>query len=144
MTTLYVDIDGVIFGIYGGVYQIRPFTGSFLEWANRHFNVSFLTAWPEKDVDKLIDSLCSRHSFSYTEWKHDKTEAIQRINCDKDFIWIDDDPSIKDLKWLKESECEDRIVLVNPKGINGLNDAVVKICDIAKIEYPEFVIDFDR
>ena len=36
---LYMDIDGVIFAIYNGSWQIRPYTKSLLDWADQHFDI---------------------------------------------------------------------------------------------------------
>jgi len=38
---LYLDIDGVIYGWYGGQWQIRPYTATLIAWADKHFDVKW-------------------------------------------------------------------------------------------------------
>ena len=40
---LYLDIDGVIYGWYGGQWQIRPYTATLIHWAQKYFDVKWLS-----------------------------------------------------------------------------------------------------
>ena len=40
---LYLDIDGVIYGWYGGQWQVRPYTSTLISWATKHFDVKWLS-----------------------------------------------------------------------------------------------------
>jgi hypothetical protein len=40
---LYLDIDGVIYGWYGGQWQVRPYTATLIMWAKEHFDVKWLS-----------------------------------------------------------------------------------------------------
>lgn len=40
---LYLDIDGVIYGWYGGEWQVRPYTATLIQWAKKHFDVKWLS-----------------------------------------------------------------------------------------------------
>ncbi len=42
---LYLDVDGVLFGLYGGRFQLRPDVVGFLVRRTRHFDCRWLTCW---------------------------------------------------------------------------------------------------
>jgi hypothetical protein len=40
---LYLDIDGVIYGHYGGEWQIRPYAATLVKWAEQYFDIYWLS-----------------------------------------------------------------------------------------------------
>jgi hypothetical protein len=54
---LYHDIDGVLFGNYGGEFQLRPALKTWLKWVHEHFDVVFLTMWRHEEIDTLLSVL---------------------------------------------------------------------------------------
>jgi hypothetical protein len=68
---LYIDVDGVLFGRYGGHIQLRPNAIAFLIWAVDHFECRWLTCWNKKRVEQLLDALYARHlidKIEYIDW----------------------------------------------------------------------------
>jgi len=47
---LYIDVDGVLFGLYGEptAFQLRPGVNSFLTWADEMFVCKWLTCWGQE------------------------------------------------------------------------------------------------
>lgn len=40
---LYLDIDGVIYGNYGGEWQVRPYAVTLTKWAEQYFDIFWLS-----------------------------------------------------------------------------------------------------
>lgn len=122
--TIHLDIDGLLFAHYGTpeCFQLRPGVNSFLEWAVKNFECRWLTCWPTDEIQSLMKLLYCRAakdirtSDSWRESSHKTTE----IDPKEPWIWIDDAPTIEEIKVLDIWEQTDRLVLVNPCGADEL------------------------
>lgn len=56
---LYIDVDGVLIAPYheGEYPQLRPNVVRFLQWAIKHFECRWLTAWTKDRLDTLLSCL---------------------------------------------------------------------------------------
>jgi len=101
---LYIDVDGVLFGLYGDpqAFQLRPGVSSFIQWAMKHFDCKWLTSWPKEALVKLYNSL---YNFGgdmlfpdYVDWRNcsRKQGVTDRktagIDWNAEWFWIDDGP----------------------------------------------------
>jgi hypothetical protein len=87
---LYCDIDGVLFGDYGGSYELRPGVVSFLRWCVFRFDCFWLTGWPQERIAQLMELLYAPdllNHFRYQEWDREKLGAI---TAGTPAVWIDD------------------------------------------------------
>jgi hypothetical protein len=69
---LYIDVDGVLFGRYGGYLQLRPGVTNFLAWATENFECRWLTAWDADSLNRLMDLLyvpeAVQDKIEYVDW----------------------------------------------------------------------------
>jgi hypothetical protein len=136
---LFIDVDGVLFGTYAGVYQPRPFIGTFLFWAQRYFDCFFLTGWDEESLRKFLNlSYIHAEKIEYAQWTGFKTEAIEKLAPDGDFFWIDDEPERQDADFLDKKGWTNNLVSVNMDGENGLVHVVQKLSGLNKVEPPDW------
>jgi len=145
-TKLFIDIDGVLFAIYGNppILQLRPFVASFIEWASRNFDAFWLTAWRPEQIEQLRNATYGMGpTISYAEWERRKTEAIDELASDGNFFWLDDDPYLSDISFLQGRGWNDKLIWVFPHGINGLNEAIKILCERTKIELPSWMIEIE-
>jgi hypothetical protein len=62
---LFHDIDGVLYGTYDGVFQLRPGVKPCLEWVSARFEIVWLTTWDEEKIKTLLSVVaCEKY------WKH--------------------------------------------------------------------------
>ncbi|UVT17610.1 MAG: hypothetical protein H8K04_08795 [Nitrospira sp.] len=96
---LYLDVDGVLFGLYGTpeAFQLRPGVTSFLTWIHERFQLSWLTAWSQRSVEHLCDSIYFRevNQTRYVNWSGyagkelwlaERKDTLAKV----DWLWIDD------------------------------------------------------
>lgn len=121
--TLYIDVDGVLFGLYGDpeCFQLRPGVSSFLTWATKHFECKWLTCWPEKALRELAKAT---YGFSgapfpeYVEWgPGNKTDGIDYT---REWFWIDDGPVGREMRDLADRGVRDRLIRVDGNGPDEL------------------------
>lgn len=102
---LFLDVDGVVLAHYGlpgqaANFQMRPFVGSFIIWASKHFELFWLTAHGPDSTKKIchynnvtqFDSLKDKESapesipgITYASWRDYEKEQdeFKGINLDK-------------------------------------------------------------
>lgn len=120
---LYIDVDGVLFGLYGGCFQLRPNVKGFLNWCTNHFNCYWLTYWPADRVEDMLRLIyCSDLAvfIPHTRWMERAHHKAGAINYSRPFYWIDDDPNDEEMQILSEHGAKHRFIAVNPKGRDGL------------------------
>jgi hypothetical protein len=96
---LFHDIDGVLFGDYGGHFQLRPNVKTWLTWAHQNFRVVWLTSWDREDVEQLLGLLYLREFLPvhHANWSNYESKALwlkmarEKINEDRAVFWIDDE-----------------------------------------------------
>lgn len=130
---LFHDIDGVLFGDYGGEFQLRPGVNSWLAWAHEHFEVIWLTSWESEKIKTLLRVLyCERFRnhpelppFRHANWTNCENkvvwleQAVQKLK-DREWFWIDDEiehlvPAIQQAGLSLE-----RCIQANPQGQDEL------------------------
>lgn len=97
---LFLDVDGVVLADYSlpgqrPCYQMRPYVGSFIAWASKHFELYWLTCHGPDSTEKIchynnvlqFNSLSEKPANSklsgitYAYWR--SFEDNQKINLDK-------------------------------------------------------------
>lgn len=146
---LFLDVDGVFLAKYGNpsAYQLRPYAGSFLAWASKHFNCYWLTCHGKDSTAKICElSNIVQINFkdplppvgipfiSYLPWRdyNKESEDYTGINLDKlqgvadvcglkgDWIVIEDNyPCYDGYKAvMADSYLKERWVIVDSEGEN--------------------------
>src|SRR5437764_14482968 len=108
--TLFHDIDGVLYGMYDGEFQLRPGVKPWLWWAHQHFEVVWLTAWEPEKIETLLSVVFAEKYLNslpvmpvaYAEWNLCESKAawlqqMVRQRPELEWYWIDDDISVKQL-----------------------------------------------
>lgn len=128
---LYLDIDGVIYGWYGGQWQIRPYVATLIEWAKEHFDVKWLSF---NMRDELIGKVCYAE-LTRTDMSHDgddpdsalksKWEKVRGITndggLDGDWLIIEDTPpTLEGYEELKKHNSLHKWILVPETGSDVL------------------------
>jgi hypothetical protein len=127
---LYIDVDGVLFGIYDRYSQLRPNVVPFLKWCTEYFECYWLTSWPRRRLNKLFSSLSillsclmasdiarEIHEAKRTFGPYDKADAIDYT---RPFFWIEDGISDDEKQYLAEHGALDRYIEVDPYGRDEL------------------------
>jgi len=128
MKNIYLDVDGVIvrdnLGNFGKPALHLPWLFSILGngQADSLFKVYWLTThcmdgddtqvmnFLEKKVEAHIFDLIKRMKIQPTSWKEMKTEAI---DFTQDFLWFDDDVSLKDKEVLRTNRAENKLIEID-------------------------------
>lgn len=121
---LYVDIDGVIIGHYGGAWQIRPYVRTLLGWAEEHFRISWLSYSGYREI--VPRALYSK--YRQATWPESgeigtlgKLQSIVHEDDGTDWIMLEDEPpTIPAREYLKEREWSDRWIVVPESGCDVL------------------------
>jgi hypothetical protein len=59
---LFHDIDGMLYGYYAGMFQLRPRVKTWLEWASARFEILWVTTWDEKKIKALLSAVsCEKY-----------------------------------------------------------------------------------
>lgn len=125
---LFHDIDGVLFGKYGGAYQLRPQVNDWLQWAHERFEVLWLTSWSAVKTKALLELTYNAPlltGFQHANWTNfaDKVtwllEATPKLER-RDWFWIDDEvpDEPESLRGLSPARC----IKVCPTGQDALLD----------------------
>jgi hypothetical protein len=129
---LFHDIDGVLYGTYGGVYQLRPGVKPWLEWASEHFEIVWLTTWDVEKIKTLLSVIgCEKYrkalvrpeTLRRADWERTGDKAVwlaaQADLKRVEWAWIDDiiPGEQKLLQLCLDSAC---CVAVDPEGENAL------------------------
>lgn len=137
---LYIDVDGVLFGIYGtdeDTYpQLRPNAVLFLLWCVQHFECYWLTAWPKARLDTLFGCLMAPDLKKIPEapvlrLARSSFSKIDCIDVSRDFYWIEDGIGEQQQVWLAEHDVADRYIPVDPHGRDALESVWATLRKIA-------------
>lgn len=126
-TKLYLDVDGVMLRRTPQGFQVANHALTFLGFAIDHFDVYWLTARSHEgdttEVERafrlaLPNPTASKQdratltkivsSIPTAQWGETKSDAFTSGVL---FIWVDDNPDIRALKWLKQRGISDRLVV---------------------------------
>ena len=132
---LFHDIDGVLFGEYGGEFQLRPGVKTWLKWAHEHFEVVWLTSWPPEKIRALLNVVYSEKFLKISpaplvqcpDWGQCATkpawisQSVAALSG-RDWFWIDDDVSsyANEIEALKLPKI--RCIQVSAKGAEALGE----------------------
>jgi hypothetical protein len=118
MTTLYLDIDGVL--LTAKHTQAALGVDEFVEFITQHFECYWLTTHCKGDSAPALLYLSRflkpatleklRQAVRPTNWDTLKTEAI---NVESDFYWLDDRPFQSELAYLQAHGVVDRLIIVD-------------------------------
>lgn len=132
---LYIDVDGVLFGIYGEyATQLRPNVVGFLTWCMKNFECRWMTAWGQAQLYNLFKLLYApdiAKGIRYYDWRGFKAprgfsfEKDDTIELTEDFYWIEDGPVRDKLKGLVDSSGHMRYIEVSAHGADALNDTKI-------------------
>jgi hypothetical protein len=115
---IYLDVDGVLFTVEGGIFELRDGVIGFLYWLTNTFkNCYWLTCWGMgfNDVLKSIYGGSIAAKFKDSNWQRgDKSTGIQDWN--RRFVWIEDELCDKEIDALTEHGCMDNYIFVPPQG----------------------------
>lgn len=138
---LFHDIDGVLYGTYGGEFQLRPGVKTWLEWASARFEIVWLTTWDEDKIktllsvvscEKYLKDLVQPTGLRRADWETagDKSVwlATQSRLKNMEWVWIDDNmPEERELSLLGlDPAC---CLAVNPDGMDALEDLRFRLSD---------------
>lgn len=125
---LYLDIDGVLFGIYGGYMQPRANIHGFLRFCIEHFECRWLSiGWTQHRIESFLlhsygtDIIPHISYHSLENYDSDRKNKADCIDLTEDFYWIEDGLFPAELKVLKKAGKQDRYIEVNRYGANELN-----------------------
>ncbi len=118
---LYIDVDGVVLKpVFGDaripLQRVAEDLAEFLEWATKHFDCHWLTAWAvDGDGTALKSRLIPKlpptaRKVKVARWKRLKTDAFK----DGNFLWIDDELYPEERELLKKRGWTSRYVRVDP------------------------------
>jgi hypothetical protein len=132
---LYIDVDGVLFGIYSGGYmQLRPNVIGFLEWCTANFECCWLTCWGRDRLYSLFYRIYGLPTFNkirYINWiVNDSQLKVVSIDIQSDFYWIEDGILEDEENILKENGKLDRYVFVNENGRDELEHTQEQLQEI--------------
>jgi hypothetical protein len=124
---LFVDLDGVLLrrrhsGVFDG-FELAPGCLDFLEWATPRFRCRWLSTrcrqgWADgsrrafRHAGARLDDprWAVLDLIEPAAWSVNKTEAIDPAS---EFWWLDDDPTERDLDWLRVHKRADRLIQVS-------------------------------
>lgn len=120
---LYIDVDGVLFGLYGDPesFQLRPGVTSFLRWATERFECRWLTAWPQDRMEELMRRIYASQYLTivYADWRpNSKTDGIDFSAAE--WFWIEDGINESEEATLQARGCYDRFIYVDARGADEL------------------------
>lgn len=118
---IYLDVDGVLFTVEGGIFELRDGVIGFLWFLVNNFeNCYWLTCWGDgfNDVLNKIYGRRVAERFKEAHWdkgsKEGKATGIQDWN--RPFAWIEDGLCDREMEVLKEHGCEGNYIYVPPHG----------------------------
>ena len=143
---LYIDVDGVLFGIYGGTSQLRPNAVQFLRWCVAHFDCYWLTAWPKARLDTLLSCLMAPDLHVIQEAKRtfgpdDKADAI---DYSRSFYWIEDEIGKQNRTYLAARDVLGRYIYVHPEGVWELERVGGRLGVLIGVPYTGVLARTDR
>jgi len=134
---LYLDIDGVVYGWYGGQWQMRPYVVTLVAWATQHFDVKWLSFNSRREqIASILYAELPQGDMSHSDdpeeserkGRWEKLRAIEREGdgIEGDWLIIEDTPPTLDaFKVLKERNSLHKWVLVPETGADVLLDVKI-------------------
>lgn len=125
---LYLDIDGVIYGWYGGQWQVRPYTATLIQWAKEHFDVKWLSF---NGRAQMIGKVCYVDPLPCTNMDPEigigSWEKLRGIEADGGldgdwFIIEDTPPTLEAWEILNEKRMLHKWILIPETGADTLLD----------------------
>jgi len=145
---LYLDIDGVIYGWYGGQWQIRPYTVTLIEWAKKYFNVKWLSFNGRNElIGKVLYTELPKTDMGPTigigKGKWEKLRGIEEDgNLDDDWFIIEDTPpTLEAWEILHKKNILHKWILVPESGSDVLLEVKYVLenwLETKKIQTPEY------
>jgi hypothetical protein len=115
---IYLDVDGVLFTVEGGIFELRDGVIGFLYWLTNTFvNCYWLTCWGMgfNDVLHKVYGGTIAQKFKDSHWNMgDKSTGIQDWN--RPFAWIEDGLCDREIDALTEHGCMDNYIYVPSHG----------------------------
>lgn len=146
---LFIDIDGVVYGSYGGAWQVRPYVVTLTNWAKDHFDIYWVSFNSRKE--QVVQSIYAHGKVVLTwgqntlddrgyrvrlpeTWhpKADNCEKLIAINelcgIEKDWILIEDTPPHADqIEVLEHFKSLHKWVVVPDTGSDVLLDVKIML-----------------
>jgi hypothetical protein len=124
---LYLDVDGVLIGIYDNALQLRPGVIGQVRWAMQHWDVCWLTTWPHKRLQTLLTVAGGRDiaertryiSWSYESDHTNKARAAIQYANGRRFTWLEDGLLEEELALLRQHQLEESYIWINHLGMDG-------------------------
>ena len=149
---LYLDIDGVIYGWYGGQWQVRPYTASLIHWANKHFDVKWLSFnGRDEMLGKVLYSEIPKTNMSHSDDEEEsnlkgpweKLRGIERDGgIEGDWLIIEDTPpTLEAYEILKEKDSLHKWILVPETGADVLLEVMIVLeqwLEKGKLRIPKY------
>jgi hypothetical protein len=115
---IYLDVDGVLFTVEGGIFELRDGVIGFLYWLTNTFtNCYWLTCWGMgfNDVLRSVYGGVIAKKFKDSHWHGgDKSTGIQ--DWKRPFAWIEDGISPEEEAVLRQHDCYGNFINVPPMG----------------------------
>jgi hypothetical protein len=115
---IYLDVDGVLFTVENGIFELRHGFIGFLKFLTDNFqNCYWLTCWNDgfNDVLKKVYAGSISQKFKWADWRKYDNKAMA-INYTRDFVWIEDGICDNEMEVLKEKNCVNKYLYVSPEG----------------------------
>jgi hypothetical protein len=113
---IYLDVDGVLFAVNDGIFELRNGFIGFLRFLVCNFkNCYWLTSWYD-GFNKVLQEVYAgtiAKEFKTAKWNNNKAEAI---DFNRDFAWIEDGISKEEMQTLKDNNVTEKYIPVNPEG----------------------------
>jgi hypothetical protein len=113
---IYLDVDGVLFTAENNRFQLRDGFIDFLDFITKNFiNCYWLTCWNDgfNDVLQQVYAQDIARKFKTAEWIDNKALAI---DYSRSFIWIEDGICPEEMQILKQKNCVNNYIAINPYG----------------------------
>lgn len=122
---LYLDCDGVLFGLYDGSYQLRPRVNSILKDMVKTFEVRWLTSWswPRLRQMLMLTQCTVTGEMQEQDWGHFGKDKVDALDLSEDFWWIEDNIGDDARCRLYDHGVLNRYVECKPEGQYGLQHA---------------------
>lgn len=121
---LFIDVDGVLIGLYDGYLQIRPNVIGFLDWCSKHFECVWLSCRMDSFA-RLADIPLPQggemlRKIKTCKWNRNKAEAALKYANKRQFYWIEDGLLDEEVETLLDAGFMNNFLWVNPEGRDEL------------------------
>jgi len=80
---LFLDIDGVLYGNYGGEWQLRPYIATLTRWASDHFDVYWVSY--NSRAEEVVMSAYAGGTVLTKWWNEELDDRGYKVNTWDDF-----------------------------------------------------------